>query len=548
MTHRNRTTALTLAIVLATSLAGCAGPTFVAQRPTPSVAPPTGYAAAAPAAAAPPATAAAPAYTPHTAAPQTVTPPPALGPFAAGPTRVPGEAPTLAAAPPAAPGVAESPRPIVRGQDPGYQPPAYQPPAYQPPAGAGAGGYGTAGAYGAPPPATGVAPASNPAWTLPGGTGANPYGDVPAGPVAEMQPAGSFADIIANVTETQTGRFQFGVGINSDAGVTGQIVIDERNFDWQRVPHSFDEVINGTAWRGAGQGFRIEAMPGNQVQRYMVSFTEPYLFGYSPISLSLSAFYFTRAYFDYDEERLGGRAALGYRLGPDLSIAGALRAESVDITNPRVLGVPELDRILGQSELYTGRVTLTHDTRDIPFFPTEGHYFELALEQAFGTFDYPRAEIDYRRYFLIRERPDNSGRHTLAFSGKLGFSGTDTPMYENYFAGGYSTLRGFDFRGASPVSGGVIVGGQFRFLGSAEYFFPLTADDMVKGVVFCDVGTVEQQIEVDWGNFRVAPGFGLRINIPALGPAPLALDFAVPVAHAPTDNIQNFSFFFGFGR
>jgi outer membrane protein insertion porin family len=46
----------------------------------------------------------------------------------------------------------------------------------------------------------------------------------------------------------------------------------------------------------------------------------------------------------------------------------------------------------------------------------------------------------------------------------------------------------------------------------------------------------------------VAPGFGLRLNIPAMGPAPLALDFAVPVARAPTDDIQNFSFFFGFSR
>jgi outer membrane protein insertion porin family len=420
---------------------------------------------------------------------------------------------------------------VVRGQDPGAGPgfgpgaavPTYQPPGYQPPS------------------------STVPNYTLPA-PGASPYGNLPTPPTEAMEPPGSFADIVANVQETQTGRFQFGVGVNSDAGVTGQIVIDERNFDWQRVPTSFDEVINGTAWRGAGQGFRMEAMPGNQVQRYLVSFTEPYLFGYSPVSLNLSAFYFNRGYFDYDEERLGGRVALGYRLSPDLSVSGALRAESVDISDPRVIGVPELDRIVGNSELYSGRVTLTHDTRDIPFFPTEGHYFEMAYEQAFGTFDYPRAELDYRRYFLIRERPDGSGRHTLAFSGKLGFSGVDTPMYENYFAGGYSTLRGFDFRGASPITGSVIVGGRFRFLGSTEYFFPLTADDMIKGVVFCDFGTVEKDIEIDWDNFRVAPGFGLRINIPALGPAPLALDFAVPVTHADTDNIQNFSFFFGFGR
>jgi outer membrane protein insertion porin family len=33
-----------------------------------------------------------------------------------------------------------------------------------------------------------------------------------------------------------------------------------------------------------------------------------------------------------------------------------------------------------------------------------------------------------------------------------------------------------------------------------------------------------------------------------MGPAPIALDFAVPVAREDTDRIQNFSFFVGFGR
>jgi hypothetical protein len=33
-----------------------------------------------------------------------------------------------------------------------------------------------------------------------------------------------------------------------------------------------------------------------------------------------------------------------------------------------------------------------------------------------------------------------------------------------------------------------------------------------------------------------------------MGPAPIALDFAVPVAHANGDNIQNFAFYVGFGR
>jgi outer membrane protein insertion porin family len=357
----------------------------------------------------------------------------------------------------------------------------------------------------------------------------------------------NFADIDAFVEEARTGRFMFGVGVNSNAGVTGQIVIDERNFDYRAVPSSFQDVVNGTAFRGAGQGFRLEAMPGTQVQRYLASFTEPYLFD-TQVSMNLSGFYYQRNFFDWSEQRLGGRVGFGYRLTHDLSLSYAIRAETIEISRPRVRGVPQLEAVLGKNELYSGRVTLTHDTRDLPFAPTEGHLIELSYEQAFGDFDYPRGEVDYRRYFLIRERPDGSGRHTLAFSGLAGASGSQTPLFENYFAGGFSTLRGFDFRGASPRVGGVTVGGRFQLLGSVEYLFPLTADDMLRGVFFVDAGTVEQDIAIRGGNFRVAPGFGLRINIPALGPAPLALDLAIPIKHAPGDDIQNFSFFFGVNR
>jgi outer membrane protein insertion porin family len=402
-------------------------------------------------------------------------------------------------------------------------------------------------------PAQPVATNNNAAPFLPPGGGATlppppesgPFFD-PAWP-AVQNPLPPTRDVDVYVEETQTGRFMFGVGVNSDAGVSGQVVIDERNFDLFRLPTSWGDFANGTAFRGAGQGFRIEAAPGTQVQRYMFTFTEPYLFD-TDISTSLSGYFFNRIYQDWDEERLGGRVGFGYRLAPDLSVASSMRMENVNISQPRVRGVPELEAVIGNNDLYSARFSITHDTRDLPFAPTQGHYIDLAYEQAFGEFSFPRGELDARKYYLIKERPDGSGRHTFGLSAKFGVTGTDTPIFENYFAGGYSSLRGFNFRGASPTTNGVQVGGHLRFLGSAEYFFPLTADDMIKGVVFCDFGTVERDIEFKSDNFRVAPGLGLRINIPALGPAPLAFDFAVPVAHAPGDNIQNFSFFFGVNR
>ena len=85
-------------------------------------------------------------------------------------------------------------------------------------------------------------------------------------------------------------------------------------------------------------------------------------------------------------------------------------------------------------------------------------------------------------------------------------------------------------------------------LASAEYLFPITADDMLRGVVFCDTGTVEPTIG-DWTDwYRVAPGFGLRITVPAMGPAPIALDFAFPVSKEDTDQTRVFSFWMGWLR
>ncbi|MCA9212524.1 MAG: BamA/TamA family outer membrane protein [Planctomycetales bacterium] len=375
------------------------------------------------------------------------------------------------------------------------------------------------------------------------------FGDGPDYAESSQPFTGRYADLEVNVQEQQTGRFMFGVGVNSDAGLTAQVVVDEYNFDWRRFPRGVEDVMNGTAFRGGGQRLRIEAVPGSQLQRYMINFTEPYLvLGGHQFSLNLSGYLYDRRYFDWDEQRLGGRVGLGYRLTPDLTLNTNIRMENVNINDPRIRGVTELEEVLGDSSLFTGTVAIRHDTRDSPFAPTEGHLIDLSFEQAFGTFSYPRGTAEYRRFFLLRERIDGSGRHVLGTSLQAGFSGSDTPLYEHFFAGGYSTIRGFRFRGASPKVNDVTVGGEFSLLGSFEYLFPITADDMLKGVVFCDYGTIEEEIEINKEDFRVAVGAGLRVTVPAMGPAPIALDLAIPIAREDTDRIQNFSFFVGLGR
>jgi outer membrane protein insertion porin family len=363
------------------------------------------------------------------------------------------------------------------------------------------------------------------------------------------EPALPTVDLEAVVTEAQTGRLMFGVGVNSNAGLIGNIVIDEQNFDITRWPSSWYDFTSGQAWRGAGQRFRVEAAPGTQVSRYVVSFSEPYLFD-SPVSFSVAGSYYQRFFRDWREERVSGRWGLGYQFPfrPDMSVTTGLRLEEVEVSEPRTPTPPELAEVLGHNTVVGFRVGLVHDTRDSPFMPTEGFMTNYEFEQVVGSFSYPRFTAEASRYFTLHQRPDGSGRHVFKVGGEFGISGEDTPIYDHFFAGGFNTLRGFRFRGASPRSLGVVVGGELQLLGTTEYMFPITADDMLRGVVFADFGTVEREIDLNSDNFRLAPGLGLRIQVPALGPAPLAFDFAFPILEAPGDENQVFAFFVGINK
>lgn len=390
------------------------------------------------------------------------------------------------------------------------------------------------------------------AYGTPLGSAVAPGGVDPLAPVLSIGPRIREADLVINGQPGRTGRIMLGGAVNSDAGVTGQITIDERNFDITRIPRSFADLTSGTAFRGAGQTFRLEAAPGSDFKRYTVSFANPNLLGYLPFSLSVSGFLFDRRFDSWDEERLGGRVALGYRVTPDLSLSVGISGQNVELTNPEVNSIDILNDSVGDNELYGGEVRLIHDTRNTTIQASQGHFLELSFAENFGTYDFARFDAEFRQYFLLTQRADGTGRQTLSYSTKVGFSGEETPIFENYFAGGYATLRGFEFREASPAvafpGDNVYVGGRFQWLNSVEYMFPITADDAFRGVAFVDFGTVEEDIELDSDNFRVAPGLGLRVAIPMLGPAPLAFDFAAPVAKADTDETQVFSFYMSLVR
>ena len=371
----------------------------------------------------------------------------------------------------------------------------------------------------------------------------SPQGD-PFSDYLNNQPPG-FVDLNISAAEARTGRLMIGAGINSNSGVVGNIVLSEDNFNILRFPRSFHDVWNGTAFRGGGQRFRIEAMPGDQVSRYLVSWTDPFFLD-TDYSLGLSGFYFQRFYSSWDEERAGGRINLGRQITQNLSIGGILRAENVDISDPDVPTPQILADALGNNMLLTAGGALTWDNRDSPLLPSEGQFAELTYTHGIEDFQYPRIDLEATQFFTIFSRPDGSGKHILSVGGQAGWTGDDTPIFERYFAGGFQSLRGFEFRGVGPREHGVNIGGQFLLAGTVQYMFPLLANDALHGVVFSDFGTVNEDVSID--NFRASVGTGLRIAIPAFGPVPLAFDFAFPLAKVDGDETQIFSFYVGMTR
>jgi outer membrane protein assembly complex protein YaeT len=361
--------------------------------------------------------------------------------------------------------------------------------------------------------------------------------------VVDPEDATEFKDLLVTVQEQPTGSLMFGVGVNSDLGLVGTIALNERNFDITKWPTSFDDLLSGHAFRGAGQELRIEAVPGTQLQRYSVSWREPSLFD-SPYSLQVSGYYSQYAYNEYTESRLGTRWTVGRQLNRYWSVNAGIRVEDVGVLDVQPWEPEQILVDAGYHFLLGLRTGVAYDSRDNYLRPTEGLHVDVSFEELLGDYTFPKVDINVDKFFTLWERADNSGRQVLVAHSELAIDGSNAPVYERFYGGGFSSMRGFEFRGVGPIINGYNVGGDFKWINSLEYQIPILANDHLYGVLFCDSGTIEPSVEIR--DYRVSAGFGLRIVVPMLGPVPIALDFGFPIVKAPGDKEQVFSFWVGF--
>ncbi|MEZ6196489.1 MAG: BamA/TamA family outer membrane protein [Planctomycetota bacterium] len=352
-------------------------------------------------------------------------------------------------------------------------------------------------------------------------------------------------DIIVELEEKETGSIRFAAGVNSNTGLVGAIVYRKENFDPFDFPTGFDDILD--AFTGGGQTLELAFYPGFIETQFQITYLHPFIFD-SDYEFSFNGFRRIRFREGWDETRTGMILGLGKRFGRNITLTARYRLENVE--------VDDIDSDVGQIVFdYEGArlissLSLSATIADLDNFgsPTEGYRLYLTYEYAGlgGDITFNRTRVDAEYYLTIAEDADGH-RQVLWFDGTFAWvkeagSSDDVPIYERYFAGGQSSLRGFAFRGVGPMTNNNPDGGKVLILGSLNYIVPLY-EDTVAGVLFADAGTLATDFDSgDLGDFRLSIGFGIRLKVPFLGETPFAIDFGFPVLKQRDDETQIISF------
>jgi outer membrane protein insertion porin family len=190
----------------------------------------------------------------------------------------------------------------------------------------------------------------------------------------------------------------------------------------------------------------------------------------------------------------------------------------------------------------------SHDGRDSALFPTRGGY-----QNIFGKLTVPIGSLQFYEFGYHQ-----SWYHPLTKSlilmlnGDVAYGGVYGstkifPFFENFYAGGINSVRGFKANTLGPkAANGTALGGNFKLVGNVEVFFPVPFAEEFKSVrlsTFIDAGNiygVDQNITL--GELRYSAGVS-AIWLSPFGTLRFSLAKALNVQ--PNDTPQVFQFSLG---
>lgn len=327
-------------------------------------------------------------------------------------------------------------------------------------------------------------------------------------------------------------RVAVGAGYDSEGGARGTVSVSHQNLG------------------GYGREVALQGKASQIEGRVQLVAREPRLFN-RELEALLTTFWERREQVGFTERR----QATAFRVRKELRPGWTRylrynfqRVDLSDVVNPEALRDQKLENLrLGDLS-----VALVRDSRDDLFLPTRGSY----------------ASVEARLFAPVLLSDDSflkvfaQGSWTRSFGGNRKYSFASAvriglarpfgetvavPLSERFFAGGDSTLRGFERDGVGPrdvdpVSGASRpAGGEALLLVNEELRFPIFW--RLKGVVFYDAGNVYRKLsDADPFDLRHAAGVGLRLETPI---GPLRLEYGRKLDREPGESESELFFAIG---
>ncbi len=343
-------------------------------------------------------------------------------------------------------------------------------------------------------------------------------------------------DLEVKVKERPTGSFLFGLGYSGDDGALIQTSISQANLF------------------GTGNQLNFGVQRSDIVESINLQYTNPYYTrsGISrTIGISGRSIDSSRANTsEYITETLGVNVSYLFPINENNSFSLGGGFERIDLeTTP--FSVPEVIEFIDQfpeNNLFKFTTAFAHDTRDSLLYPTSGKSLRLSLEATVpgSDLEYYRLNLDSNIYFPITRKA--AFKLGLGVGYGDGFGDTEgLPFFKNYFAGGTSTVRGFEARSLGPRDSSDFpdpFGGSKRVLFNSSLLLPVGDGALDKRLsLFIDGGQVfanEDSIEFD--EIRFSAGVGFNWISPV---GPLSVSYAVPLNEEEGDEVEKFQFSIG---
>ncbi|PAU73873.1 outer membrane protein assembly factor BamA [Vreelandella alkaliphila] len=367
-------------------------------------------------------------------------------------------------------------------------------------------------------------------------------------------------DVTYNVEEQPSGSISASVGFSQSAGVIYGVGLAQNNF------------------LGTGNRVNVGAQRSDTFTSVNFAFTDPY-WTLDGISRGYNLFYRETDYGDSDistfsTDAYGAGINFGYPISElsRLNFGASIEELTVKTYNDsasEIIRYVEDQGDNAQSLKLTASWTRNNLNRGI--MPTAGNYQRVSLETGVPGSDAEYYKLRARAQQLFPINDDQTW--ALKFTGNLGYADTlgsndPYPFYENFYAGGLGSVRGFTSntlgQRTTPTRDGGrdrTLGGNILVEGSAEVLFPMPFVEDQRAIqpsLFLDAGNTflsscydvqeadvgRQQCSsgVDLGDLRYSVGIGLSWLTPV---GPLTFSVAEPLSDKSGDDTQFFQFSLG---